>query len=352
MTEEDSPSKRLVRALRREPVDRPPVWLMRQAGRYLPEYRKIRSGAKNFLDLCYRPDLAAEVTIQPLRRFDLDAAIIFSDILVIPDAAGCSVDFVEGRGPVLSTVRDGKEIDALDFENVVEHLQPVYEAIGQVRSVLVPEKALLGFCGAPWTVASYMVEGGSSREFSTIRKWAIEAPETLQLLFDGLERALTDHLIAQIEAGADAVQIFDSWAGILAETEFDRWSLGPITRICQAVKAAHPETPIIAFPRLAGVRYQKFVDIAAIDAVSLDQTVPCAWVAKNLQDKIAVQGNLDPVFLLAGGDQMDREIKRIMELLGANPGFVFNLGHGVIKETPPAHVERLCRLVVAQSGRD
>lgn len=352
MSKASQSEARFVRALKRLPVDRPPVWLMRQAGRYLPEYREVRAKAGGFLDLCYTPDFAIEVTLQPLRRFPLDAAIIFSDILVIPHAMGQMVGFEEGRGPVLDPIKDDREIPVVEPDKITAFLDPVYQALRGVRQELDQEKSLIGFCGAPWTIATYMIEGGSSRDFARTRQWSINAPDSFRKLISNLEDAIVIHLIAQIKAGANAVQIFDSWAGILADGAFEEWSFGPISRIAERVKKACPDIPIIAFPRMAGIRYLHYADHKSVDAVSLDQMVPCQWAAENLQPHIAVQGNLDPAYLLAGGPRMEKEAKRIIGDLGKKPGFVFNLGHGVVKETPPDHVAALCDIVTASGAKN
>ena len=336
---------RLISAIKKEPVDQIPIWLMRQAGRYLPEYRVLRSKSRNFLDLCYNVDLATEITMQPVKRFDLDAAIIFSDILIIPFAAGSEVKFLPEKGPVLSKIMSVKDVERLNFHNLSDRLQPVYQIVKQTRKDLSNEKAVIGFCGAPWTIASYMIEGGSSRDFSVIRRFALENPKTLKILFEELERCLANHLVAQIAAGADAVQIFDSWAGVLSDSNFKKLSADPIRRICRTVKQVYPDVPIIVFPRLAGIRYEQFVSSKYIDALSLDQTIPCRWAAKQLQSKIAIQGNLDPIFLLSGGSNMLVEVERICDTFSNQNGFVFNLGHGVIKETPPENVQILCDFI-------
>jgi uroporphyrinogen decarboxylase len=317
---------------------------MRQAGRYLPEYREIRKDAGTFLDLCYTPDLAAEVTLQPIRRYGFDAAIIFSDILVIPDALGQPVSFKEGVGPVLEAIENVNGLTSLNQDRLLEHLLPVYEALQQVRRDLPDETALIGFAGAPWTVATYMVEGGTSRDFANTKRWAFSAPQEFGKLVDILVASITKHLIAQVDAGADALQIFDSWAGMLPETAFDQWCVDPISRIVSGVKEKHPDVPIIVFPRLAGYRYLKVATIEGVSAVSLDQTVSLDWVQENLQNQLTVQGNLDPIYLLAGGDAMRAEANRILESLSGGP-FIFNLGHGVLPPTPLDNVAELCEIV-------
>ena len=331
------------------PTQRPPIWLMRQAGRYLPEYREIRKDTEMFLDLCYTPELAAEVTLQPIRRYGFDAAIIFSDILVIPDAVGQPVSFKEGVGPVLEAIKAVDELDSLDQGKLSDHLNPVYEAIQQVRKDLSSKTALIGFAGAPWTVATYMVEGSTSRDFANTKRWAFSAPQEFGKLIDILVTSITKHLIAQVEAGADALQIFDSWAGILPETAFDQWCVEPILRIVSDVKEKYPDVPIIVFPRLAGHRYLKVAAIEGVSAVSLDQTVSLDWVQENLQKKVAIQGNLDPIYLLAGGEAMRSEANRILKSLSGGP-FIFNLGHGVLPPTPLDNVAELCEIVSGWQG--
>jgi uroporphyrinogen decarboxylase len=324
---------------------------MRQAGRYLPEYRALRHRAGDFLELCYSPELAAEATLQPVRRFRFDAAILFSDILVVPDALGRPVSFEQGAGPRLEPVLDDAAIDELRRDRLLEHLAPVYAAIGQVRRSLPAETALIGFAGAPWTLAAYMIEGGASSEFYVARAFALKQPDTFARLIALLSEAIMAHLEAQIEAGADVVQLFDSWAGILPEPEFDRWCQAPVARIVTRLKARHPEVPVIAFPRGAGVRYQTFVRAVPVDGVSLDTTVSLAW-ARHALPKVCLQGNLDPAALLAGGAIACREARRIIEAMGERP-FVFNLGHGVLPQTDPMAVAALVDDVksVRLSGR-
>lgn len=322
---------------------------MRQAGRYLPEYRAVREKMKNFLEFCYSPEQAAEVTLQPLHRFNFDAAIIFSDILVIPDALGQEVDFIAGTGPVLKPLRSLNDISNLEDRDLEEKLDPVYQALRKVKSELPTGKTLIGFAGAPWTIATYMVEGGTSRDFAETKQWAFRAPEEFSVLISMLENSIAKHLIRQIKAGAEVVQIFDSWAGMLPDSAFRRWSLEPIARIVARVKAASPETPVIVFPRLAGERYKLFTEIPGINAVSLDQTMSLDWVRRELQPKIVVQGNMDPVYLIAGGDVMLEEARRILTAFGDQP-FIFNLGHGVLPVTPPEHVAELCDFVTGWTG--
>jgi uroporphyrinogen decarboxylase len=329
----------LLAALRRLPVARPPIWLMRQAGRYLPEYRALRRQAKTFLELCYTPALAAEATLQPIRRFDLDAAILFSDILVVADALGWRVSFEQGSGPKLEPLLGGKDVAGLRLAGLEQRLAPVYDALSRVRRSLPGQTALIGFAGAPWTLAAYMVEGGASAEFSAARAFAWRQPDVFGALIDLLSEAVVLHLGAQVEAGADAVQLFDSWAGILPEPEFEAWCLAPTARIVTRLKARYPGLPVIAFPRGAGARYRDFLAAVPVDGLSLDTTVSLAWARDALPD-VCLQGNLDPAALLAGSEVACREARRIIDLLGDRP-FIFNLGHGVLPETDPAAVAAL-----------
>lgn len=326
-------------AVKQDTISRPPIWLMRQAGRYLPEYRALRRKAPDFLSFCYTPELAAEATLQPVRRYALDAAIVFSDILVVPDALGCRVWFADGAGPKLDPKRDLAAIAKLRPKLDLDHLAPVYETIRLVRESLPEETALIGFAGAPWTLAAYMVEGGSAPEFYNARAFALSKPEAFTGLIDRLTGAVYDHLAAQIAAGADVVQLFDSWAGILPEPEFVRWCEIPARQIVSRLKARYPEVPVIAFPRGAGVLYQRFCKAVPADGVSLDTGVPLAWARQALQG-VCLQGNLDPAALVAGAEVACREAKRIIETLGDRP-FVFNLGHGVLPQTDPAAVAAL-----------
>lgn len=340
-----SSPKRLIQVLNRESVDRPPLWLMRQAGRYLPEYREIRAGAGTFLDLCYNPELAAEVTLQPIQRYPLDAAIVFSDILVIPDALGQTVAFKEGVGPVLDAIKTEQEFSKLTMAGQAEHLAPVYETLSRVKKGLPDDVALIGFAGAPWTIATYMIEGGGSRDYAATKGWAFRAPDSFQRLMSLLEESIARHLIAQVEAGAEVLQIFDSWAGMLPDGAFETWCVDPISRIVARVKASVPDIPIIVFPRLAGARYAAFIDVEGIAAVSLDQTMSRQWAVDTLQPHLVVQGNLDPVYLVGGGEPLKAEAGKILKIFGERP-FIFNLGHGVMQTTPPEHVAELCDFVI------
>ena len=313
---------------------------MRQAGRYLPEYRALRDRANSFLEFCYTPELAIEASVQPLRRFQLDAAIVFSDILVIPDALGQTVWFEEGRGPRLDPLSSAEEIARLRQDGLSARLAPVYEAVAGVREGLPDHVALIGFAGAPWTIATYMIEGGTSRAHERIRRLAYDAPDMLDRLIGVLGTAVAEHLIAQVRAGAEVVQLFDSWAGALPATLRERYSLWPMAEIAMNVRAACPDVPVIAFPRGVGSAYADYAAVPAFSGVSIDQTVDVRWAAGTLQGRTAVQGNLDPLVLAAGGAAMDKAVEEILSTLGDGP-FVFNLGHGVVPDTPPEHVAAL-----------
>jgi uroporphyrinogen decarboxylase len=336
--------KRLLRVLEGEILHPPPVWLMRQAGRYLPEYRSLRKKAKNFLDFCYRPELSVEATLQPIRRFELDAAILFSDILVVPHALGCRVEFLEGEGPSLEPVDGTNGLSHLHIEPMKARLEPVYEAIYRLRKELAGETALIGFAGAPWTLAAYMAEGKGSRDFRQAREWAYRDPNGFQALIDLLIEAIADHLCAQISSGVEVIQLFDSWAGILSPSQFERWSLKPALQVLQRVKAKHPSVPAILFPRGCGYLYETIARNPLVEGLSLDTTVPLEWAAAKLQGHATVQGNLDPLALIVGGRALEEEARHILGVLEKGP-HIFNLGHGVLPETPVEHVERLLRIV-------
>ena len=347
----DADTKPLLSALRGETRQPPPLWLMRQAGRYLPEYRALRARAGSFLDLCYDPALAAEASLQPLKRFDLDGVILFSDILVVAESLGVKLWFEEGEGPRLEPVREGDSLPVFDEGRQKRHLAPVYKAMERVVAAAPAEATVLGFAGAPWTLATYVVGGGRSRDFLAVKGWAYREPESFARLIGTLEEAVAAHLIAQLDAGADAVQIFDSWAGALPESGFRRWCIEPVARIVGAVKAAHPAAPVIGYPRGAGIAYERFAGETDVDAVSVDSTVPPKWAAERLQPGCTVQGNLDPAALLAGGEALQRAAGTILDALGHGP-FVFNLGEGVVPQTPPEHVAELSDIVRAWPGED
>jgi uroporphyrinogen decarboxylase len=321
--------------LRGETVFPPPIWLMRQAGRYLPEYRKVREKAGSFLDLCYSPDLAVEVTLQPIRRFGFDAAILFSDILVVPHALGRELRFDEGFGPRMEPLAPG-DLPKMDGRLFHVNLAPVYETVGRLRHELPEEVTLIGFCGAPWTVATYMIAGHGTPDQAPARLLAYREPETMRRLLDLLARFSADYLVRQIEAGADAIQIFDSWAGVLDEDLFEMCAIAPVKRMVSEVRKKYPAVPIIGFPRGAGMFYRSYRGKTGVSALGLDWTCPLAG-GQELQKEGAVQGNLDPLRLLAGGRALDDGVGRIVEAFAEGP-HIFNLGHGILPETPLENV--------------
>jgi uroporphyrinogen decarboxylase len=335
--------KPILRALAGDSVWPPPFWLMRQAGRYLPEYRTLRAKLPGFLEFCFSPEHAAEATLQPIRRFGMDAAILFSDILVIPHALGRSVAFREGEGPVLEKLRR-EDVAALAEDGVVERLAPIYETVRRVRPMLPRETALIGFAGGPWTVATYMVEGGTSRDFSKVKRWAYGDADGFSRLIDRLTEATIAHLEAQLDAGADLVQLFESWAGILDAAAFRRFVIGPAKRIVEGLCARFPMAPVIGFPRGAGLMYRTYVEETGVTAVSLDSAVPLSLARTSLQSLVPVQGNLDPMLLVLGGAPMKAAVADILANFKAGP-FIFNLGHGVLPETPVENVARLKELI-------
>ena len=343
------PTKKMLRALAGERQQRPPVWLMRQAGRYLPEYRELRAKAKGFLDLCYTPDFAVEATLQPIRRFGFDAAILFSDILVVPHALGQKVWFEEGHGPRLEALEQPGDLARLSKDRLHGALAPVYETVRRLSRELPAETTLIGFAGAPWTVASYMLEGGSSKDFAAGKRWAYGLPEGMQSLIDLLVEATGDYLIAQIDAGAEVVQIFDSWAGVWPERHLRRWCLEPTRALVGRIKVERPGVPVIVFPRGAGLLYQTYAEACGADALGLDTTVPLGWAQQVLQPRICVQGNLDPQLLVVGGQALRQGVAEILSLLSGGP-FVFNLGHGIVPETPPEHVAEMLAQIRAWHG--
>jgi len=334
-----SPARSLTPVLAGTGTSPPPLWLMRQAGRYLPEYRAVRAEVGSFMGLCLDPEKATEVTLQPIRRFDFDAAIVFSDILMVPYALGRNVRFVEGEGPRLDPI-DAEGIGVLNTAPVVEALRPVFETVAMVRAALPAEKSLIGFCGAPWTVATYMVAGRGTPDQAPARTLAAREPELFQRLIDRLVDASVVSLAGQLEAGADVVQIFDSWVGVLNEPDFDRWSIAPIRQIVSRLRRLVPDARIIGFPKAAGLRLERFARETRVDGIGIDWTTPLDHARDRLQPIAAVQGNLDPIVLLAGGDALDRAVDAILAGLG-DGRFIFNLGHGILPETPIAHVERL-----------
>ncbi len=318
----------------------PPLWMMRQAGRYLPEYRELRAKAGGFLDLCFTPELAAEVTLQPIRRFGFDAAIIFSDILVIPYALGRNVAFEAGEGPRLDPLDTPEKIATLKREADFGTLEPVFEALRRVRAELASDVALIGFCGAPWTVATYMVAGHGTPDQAPARLLAYRHPQAFATIIDTLVQNSIRYLIGQLDAGAEALQIFDTWAGILPVREFARWSIEPTRRIVEGVRKHRPGAKIIGFPRGAGALLPAYVAQTGVDAVSIDWAAEPELIRREVQSKVAVQGNLDPLALIAGGAALDAAIDEVLANY-ASGRLIFNLGHGIQPETPIAHVERM-----------
>jgi uroporphyrinogen decarboxylase len=327
----------------------PPVWMMRQAGRYLPEYREVRAKAGSFLDLCFTPEYAAEVTLQPIRRFNFDAAIIFSDILVVPHALGRSVQFEAGEGPRLDPLDTPEKVKTLASHADLNQLEPVFEALRRVRLQLDPKIALLGFCGAPWTVATYMVAGQGTPDQAPARLMAYLHADAFSKIIDVLVENSIRYLLGQLEAGADAVQIFDTWAGVLPPREFARWSTEPTRRIVEGVRKQVPDAKIIGFPRGAGALLPGYVETTGVDAVSIDWAAEPSLIRQRVQNRVAVQGNLDPLALMAGGAALDRAVEDVL-LNYAQGRLIFNLGHGILPETPIAHVERMLKRVRAYNG--
>ncbi len=339
--------KKLLRALAGETLPVPPVWMMRQAGRYLPEYRATREKAGSFLDLCYTPELATEVTLQPIRRYGFDAAILFADILLVPQALGADLSFVQGEGPRLSTVTSAADLARLKpAEAVHETLAPVYETVGRLREELPSETTLIGFAGAPWTVATYMIAGRGTPDQAPARRLLYGDPATFEALIDRITEATILYLSAQIEAGAEVVKLFDSWAGALPGLWFRRYAIEPAARITAALRAKYPEVPVIGFPRGAGAGYLAFADAAGTQGLALDTSVDPDWAAQALQPRLCVQGNLDPLLLVTGGDALVRETRRVAEAFSGGP-HIFNLGHGITPEADPRHVEIMLETIRA-----
>lgn len=322
----------------------PPVWLMRQAGRYLPEYREVRQQAGSFVDLCLNPEMAAEVTLQPIRRFGMDAAILFSDILIVPYGLGQPLKFVEGRGPVLEPIADREALKRLNIERLSGRVGNVYETVARVRAELPEQTTLIGFSGSPWTVITYMVEGGSSKDYAATKRWAYADPEGFQALIDIVVAGTIDYLLGQARAGAEVLKLFDSWAGVLSTKLFRMAVIEPTKKIVAAIKAEFPELPIIGFPRAAGAHYLDYIAETGVDAVAVDTAMPIGWAVENIQPKLPIQGNLDPIALLAGGKGLDEEVDAILAAASKGP-FIFNLGHGILPTTPIAHVEQLLRRI-------
>lgn len=344
------PGKLLLRALAGERTERPPIWLMRQAGRYLPEYHQVREAAGGMVGLCNSPEHAVEVTLQPIRRFPLDAVIVFADLPQIAAALGQTLEYRVGDGPVLTPrIRSTADItDFLSLSRLHQKLAPIYETVRQLTHALPPEVTLIGYAGAPWTVATYMVggRGGGTSQHAILKQWALSDPDGFQPLIDVLTTAIIQFLERQIEAGAEAIQLFETWAGILPAALFERWCVKPVATIIAALKVKHPNVPIIAFPRGAGLAYNGFAEATGADCISLDVTVPLEWALQKIQRGLGrcVQGNLDPELLVAGGPALRAETDRILRTLSGGP-FVFNLGHGIVKNTPPEHVTTLVEQV-------
>lgn len=321
-------------------LNKTPIWFMRQAGRYMKEYLQVRSNLSNFLDLCYNPEKACEVTMQPIDRFDFDMSIIFSDILVIPDALGQKVEFIKNKGPVLDSNIIKGSLNALNFDQ--ERLRSVYEAMSRVRSKLPSEKSLIGFCGAPWTLSTYMIEGGSSKDFSKVKSFMYSDESKFSHLIDILVDSTSKHLINQIEAGADTVKIFDSWASMLNEEQFYKYSILPTKKIVDNIRQKYPDTPIIGFPKGAGLNYKNYAKETGIDILAFDQHISPKWIKENTS--IALQGNLDPVLLASNADKAIEYSRNLLNLM-QDRAFIFNLGHGILPFTPVENVEKVVNFV-------
>ncbi len=340
-----APHRRFLDVLSGQALTPPPVWLMRQAGRYLPEYRATRTEAGSFLELCYNPRLAAEVTLQPIRRYGFDAAILFSDILVVPDALGQSVRFLEGEGPKLDPIRSAKDLSRLGLAKTPAKFALICETVARLRQDLPKETALIGFCGAPWTVATYVVGGEGSSDQGHARAFAYRDPKGFAALIDILVETSIVYLDAQVRAGADCLQIFDSWAGNLPDDEFQSWVVAPTVRIVGQLRQRHPDVPIIGFPRGAGFNAAGYVAATKVNGLGCDTAMPLATMRTIAQDtKAVVQGNLDPLLLVAGGEALDRRVRATLDAMSGLP-FIFNLGHGIVPETPPGNVARLMALI-------
>jgi uroporphyrinogen decarboxylase len=340
MMNEVKSKKPFLQVFQGEVVSPPPIWMMRQAGRYLPEYRKVRSNIPSFLEFCYTPDAAVEVTLQPLRRYNFDASIVFADILVIPDALGQNVTFKEGEGPVLEPIRDVAGLEKLDVSKVIDNLGPIFKTLSRLSKEIPETTGLIGFAGSPWTVAIYMVEGRGRTECERAREWAYRAPTEFQILMDILVEATSKYLIAQVKAGAEVLQLFDSWAGVLSVSQFHSLVIEPTRKIVDNVKAVYPDVPIIGFPRQGGVMVPEYVKETGVDGVSLDHSMPLEWALNAIPNTCVLQGNLDNRLLVVGGDALDQGVD---EILAATQGrrFVFNLGHGIVPQTPPENVARV-----------
>lgn len=336
----DKPLLAVLRGGQRDPA---PMWMMRQAGRYLPEYRALRAEKGSFLNLVYDPEAAAEITLQPLKRFpQLDAAILFSDILIVPYAIGQDLTFIAGEGPRLSPPLIEAALESLAAQP--DHLDPIYQTVTRVKAELDPAKTLIGFAGSPWTVATYMVAGRGSRDQAEARRLAYAEPHRFAAIIERIEGITVDYLSRQVEAGAEALQLFDSWAGSLSPAQFERWVIAPTARIIAALKARHPDVPIIAFPKGAGGKLAAYAGEVGADAIGIDETVDPVWAAAELPEGLPVQGNLDPLALISGGEELRSAVQRVLDAFAGRP-HIFNLGHGIQQDTPIAHVEQLIALV-------
>ena len=327
----------MLRTLAKEQTGRIPVWFMRQAGRYLPEYQAIRKGFSNFLEFCYTPDAACEVTLQPITRFDMDAAILFSDILVIPDALGQDVRFVKGEGPKLEAIASEEAIQALNKNRLAEHLDSVMQAIKLIRKELADDKALIGFSGSPWTLACYMIEGSGSKDFGKARAFAKKHPQAFTKLLALLSDSIADYCLMQIEAGVQVIQLFDSWTGMVPAQDFDGYVTQPTKQIVDRIKAKHPNFPVIGFAKSAGANLLSYANQTGVDALGLDQMVPLDWAKDHLTNRV-FQGNLDNITLAESKEEAVSQTRHILESWADHP-FIFNLGHGILPHTPIAHVE-------------
>ena len=336
--------KKLLETLKGKKFKTPPIWLMRQAGRYLPEYQEIRKKAGGFLELCYNSDLSTEVTLQPIRRFDFDAAILFADILLVPQALGMKLWFETGEGPRLTGILSGFDIQNLKpVDEIHDKLAPIYQTVKNLSNALPKETTLIGFAGAPWTVATYMVFGKGSKDHSEVKRFVNQEPEIFNKLIEILTAATIEYLCEQIKSGAEVVKIFDSWAGALSGKDMIKYSLDPMIMIATAVKKRYPEIPIIAFPRGVGGGYEVFSKVKHFSALAIDSAVPAPW-ASNLQDRIIIQGNLDPLLLVSGGEKLKIEVEYLLHCLNKKP-FIFNLGHGITPDADPDNVKRLVEYV-------
>jgi uroporphyrinogen decarboxylase len=337
--------KLFLQTLKGQQTERVPFWFMRQAGRYLPEYMALRKEAGSFLDLCYNPDFATEVTLQPIRRFNMDAAILFSDILVIPHALGQDLAFKVGEGPVLTPVDNLENLKALSMEKLHEHLSPVYQTVANLSKKLPKHVALIGFAGAPWTVATYMVNGRGSKDQAKTRLMAYQDREMFQKLIDMLVTSTSEYLIKQVDMGADALQLFDSWSGTLPADEFIQWCVEPMRKIVENIRAVHPDVPIIGFPKGAGHKIQNYIKKTKVNAVSIDTSTSTSWVRDKILPMCPVQGNLDPLLLVSGGVPLEKAVHHILDHL-KDGSHIFNLGHGIIPQTPPENVKMVSDIIL------